>query len=103
MHQADKIRDAVVEGESLKKQDLYEILGEDKAAVDSFVERVRQLANEKQMSIAEREATEQEELGEACGDLQRLERKLVGMRKRLHYAFLGPDGGKERRHRRRDR
>merc|ERR1719316_1434541 len=101
MHHADQIRDAVVEGQSMSKNDLYGILGEDREAVDFFVERVKALAKEKEMTIAEREATEQEELGEACGDLQRLERKLVGMRKRLHYAFLGPDGGKEkRRHRR---
>lgn len=102
MHKADQIRDAVVEGESLQKSDLYELLGEDRGVVDAFVERVKSLAKEKATSIAEREANEQEELGEACGDLQRLERKLVGMRKRLHTAFLGPDGGKEhRRHRRR--
>merc|ERR1719160_2361680 len=104
MHQADKVRDAVVEGEQLQKSDLYELLGEDRGVVDAFVERVKSLAKDKAASIAEREATEQEELGEACGDLQRLERKLVGMRKRLHTAFLGPDRGKEhRRHRRLER
>lgn len=104
LHQVEEVRDKLVNNEGMTKGRLKAILGDDSEAVASFVNRVHSLSEQRAMTVAERERNEQDQLTEACTDLQRLERKLDGMRKRLHHAFLGSDTGHgQTRHRKQGR